>query len=257
MPRAEGAPAEKAQLYMPDDTVSIEEEGPVSWKTCWIDFRLLWAFTGPGWLMSLAYLDPGNLEADLQMGAYSGTQLIWVLLWSTVMGLVLQLCAARLGVGTGLNLAQQCRLGYSRRTSLALWVLTEVAIIGSDIQEIVGTAIAFQILFSFPLLFELLGGRTALVLFCLTGVASCTVMFAFARRAEQALPSDYLRRVGNIYAHLGYAALEEGDDSAGAVDGQGQGGALAGDMVHANAAFQAQADDVESGGSGATTQRGW
>lgn len=112
-------------------------------------------------------------------------------------------------------------------------------------------------LFSFPLLFELLGGRTALVLFCLTGVASCTVMFAFARRAEQALPSDYLRRVGNIYAHLGYAALEEGDDSAGAVDGQGQGGALAGDMVHANAAFQAQADDVESGGSGATTQRGW
>ena len=151
MPRAEGAPAEKAQLYMPDDTVEIEEERPVSWKTCWIDFRLLWAFTGPGWLMSLAYLDPGNLEADLQMGAYSGTQLIWVLLWSTVMGLVLQLLAARLGVGTGLNLAQQCRLGYSRRTSLALWVLTEVAIIGSDIQEIVGTAIAFQILFGFPL----------------------------------------------------------------------------------------------------------
>ena len=152
MPRAEGAPAaEKAQMYMPDDTVEIAEERPVSWKTCWIDFRLLWAFTGPGWLMSLAYLDPGNLEADLQMGAYSGTQLIWVLLWSTVMGLVLQLLAARLGVGTGLNLAQQCRLGYSRRTSLALWVLTEVAIIGSDIQEIVGTAIAFQILFGFPL----------------------------------------------------------------------------------------------------------
>jgi natural resistance-associated macrophage protein len=140
----------KAQ-YMPDDLVTIPDEGDVTWRTCYINWRTLWLYTGPGWLMSLAYLDPGNLEADLQMGAYSGTQLIWVLAWSTVMGLVLQLLAARLGVGTGLNLAQQCRLHYPRRTSLALWALTEIAIIGSDIQEIVGTAIAFQILFGFPL----------------------------------------------------------------------------------------------------------
>jgi natural resistance-associated macrophage protein len=88
-------------MYMPDDTVDCPDERPVSWWACWVDFRLLWIFTGPGWLMSLAYLDPGNLEADLQMGAYSGTRLIWVLWWSTAMGLVLQLLAARLGVCTG------------------------------------------------------------------------------------------------------------------------------------------------------------
>jgi|EP01046_Picozoa_sp_COSAG06_P033583 hypothetical protein len=93
--------SEHPKMYMPDDTVDCPDERPVSWWTCWVDFRLLWIFTGPGWLMSLAYLDPGNLEADLQMGAYSDTQLIWVLWWSTVMGLVLQLLAARLGVCTG------------------------------------------------------------------------------------------------------------------------------------------------------------
>ena len=106
MPRADEVGATEdgsghPKMYMPDDTVDCPDERPVSWWTCWVDFRLLWIFTGPGWLMSLAYLDPGNLEADLQMGAYSGTQLIWVLWWSTVMGLVLQLLAARLGVCTG------------------------------------------------------------------------------------------------------------------------------------------------------------
>ena len=101
--------------------------------------------------MSLAYLDPGNLEADLQMGAYSGSQLIWVLLWSTVMGLFLQLLAARLGVSSGRNLAQTCRAEYPRWVAYTLWGMTEVAIIASDIQEIVGTAIAFRILFGFPL----------------------------------------------------------------------------------------------------------
>eukprot|EP01048_Picozoa_sp_COSAG05_P026212 COSAG05_NODE_7037_length_864_cov_0.873203_1_plen_177_part_10 len=85
------------------------------------------------------------------MGSYTGLQLIWVLWWSTCMGLVLQLLAARLGVGTGLNLAQMCRAEYPRCVSNALWVMTEIAIIGSDIQEIVGTAIAFKILFGFPL----------------------------------------------------------------------------------------------------------
>lgn len=66
----------------------------------------LWKFSGPGWLMSIAYLDPGNLESDLQAGAQTGYSLMWVLWWSTVIGLVLQILSARLGVVTGLNLAQ-------------------------------------------------------------------------------------------------------------------------------------------------------
>lgn len=110
-----------------------------SWST-------LWKFTGPGWLMSLAYLDPGNLESDLQQGAYTGYQLVWVLWWSTVMGLVLQEMAARLGVVTGKDLATMCRQEYSRPVSLLLYVMMELAVIGSDIQEVIGSAIALKLL---------------------------------------------------------------------------------------------------------------
>ena len=91
----------------------------------------MWSYSGPGWLMALAYIDPGNLEADLQMGAYTGYSLIWVLLWSTVLGLLLQLLAMRLGVVTGLNLAQSCRAFYPRMHVYVVWVLVELAIIGA------------------------------------------------------------------------------------------------------------------------------
>ena len=126
--------------------VPMEEPGTrcFSWK-------VLWAYTGPGFLMSIAYLDPGNLEADLQSGAYSGYQLLWMLLASTLSGLLLQILAARLGVVTGKNLAEVCRSEYSRPVSFVLWIMTEIAIIGSDIQEVVGSAIAFHILFGWPL----------------------------------------------------------------------------------------------------------
>ena len=90
---------------------------PLSFAFSW---RKLWAFTGPGWLMSLAYLDPGNLEADLQQGAYTRYQLLWVLLWATALGLLLQEMAARLGVSTGLALAEAGRKYYPRRTSVML-----------------------------------------------------------------------------------------------------------------------------------------
>jgi len=128
-----------------------EVEIPIEREGAWVDWRCLWAFTGPGWLMSMAYLDPGNLESDLQAGAYAGYHLLWVLFWATVMGLALQVLAARLGVTTGLNLAQTCRKYYSRWQVRTLWVMTETAIIGSDIQEVIGSAIAFKILFDIPL----------------------------------------------------------------------------------------------------------
>lgn len=72
-------------------------------------FRKLWAFTGPGFLMSIAYLDPGNIESDLQSGAAANYQLLWVLMWATVLGLLMQRLAARLGVVTGLHLAEVCQ----------------------------------------------------------------------------------------------------------------------------------------------------
>ncbi|KAL3837230.1 hypothetical protein ACJMK2_022599 [Sinanodonta woodiana] len=111
-------------------------------------FRKLWAFTGPGFLMSIAYLDPGNLESDLQTGAIARYKLLWVLMWSTVLGLMLQLLATRLGCVTGMNLAEVCRHEYPKSTKIAIWLMMETAIIASDIQEVIGSAIAINLLSS-------------------------------------------------------------------------------------------------------------
>ncbi|EEY61780.1 Metal Ion (Mn2 -iron) Transporter (Nramp) Family [Phytophthora infestans T30-4] len=101
------------------------ERPPFSWGK----FR---SFVGPGWLMSMAYLDPGNLEADLQSGAYSRYEIL-------------------LGSCTGRHLAELCRAEYPRFVTYAVWVMMELVIIGCDIQEVLGTAIALQILFGLPL----------------------------------------------------------------------------------------------------------
>ncbi|XP_074644517.1 uncharacterized protein LOC141901274 [Tubulanus polymorphus] len=124
------------QIPIPD---SPEHEASFS-------FRKLWAFTGPGFLMSIAYLDPGNIESDLQTGAIAKYKLLWVLMWSTIMGLALQLLAARLGCVTGMNLAEVCRKEYKIGPRIVLWLMMEVAIIGSDIQEVIGSAIAINLL---------------------------------------------------------------------------------------------------------------
>nr|AKQ44371.1 natural resistance-associated macrophage protein 3n [Sedum alfredii] len=112
---------------------------PFSWKK-------LWLFTGPGFLMSIAFLDPGNLEGDLQSGAIAGYSLLWLLMWATAMGLLVQLLSARLGVATGRHLAELCRDEYPSWARYVLWVMAELALIGADIQEVIGSAIAIKIL---------------------------------------------------------------------------------------------------------------
>ena len=137
--------------------------------TRWVDWKVLWSYTGPGWLMSMAYLDPGNLESDLQAGAFAGYELLWVLFWATVFGLVLQVMAARLGVVTGKHLAEVCREEYSRPVALVIFAMTQIAIIGSDIQEVVGSAIAMKVLS---------GGKISLVTGCLiTGCDTFSFLF--------------------------------------------------------------------------------
>jgi len=96
--------------------------------------------------MSIAYVDPGNLESDLQTGTQAGYKLGWLILWSTVLGFIVQLLAVRLGVVTGRDLARTCRAVYPAAPRVLLWLMTEVAIIGSDIQEVIGSAIAIQLL---------------------------------------------------------------------------------------------------------------
>ncbi|PKY52357.1 Nramp-domain-containing protein [Rhizophagus irregularis] len=124
------------------------DTGEIQPKFSW---KKLWKYTGPGFLMSIAYLDPGNLEADLQSGAAAGYSLLWLLLYAHIAGLLIQILSARCGVVTGKHLAQLIKIYYSRPVSIVLWLFTEIAIIGSDIQEIVGTAIAIKILFGLPL----------------------------------------------------------------------------------------------------------
>lgn len=109
-------------------------------------FRKLWAFTGPGFLMSIAYLDPGNIESDLQAGAAAKFKLIWVLLMAHVLGLLMQRLAARLGVVSGMHLAEVSYRHYPKIPRIILWLMVEIAIIGSDMQEVIGTAIAFYLL---------------------------------------------------------------------------------------------------------------
>lgn len=109
-------------------------------------FKTLWAFTGPGFLMSIAYLDPGNIESDLQSGTVAQYKLLWVLMWSTIFGLMVQRLALRLGVVTGQHLAELCFRHYRKLPRILLWIMVEIAIIGSDMQEVIGTAIAFYIL---------------------------------------------------------------------------------------------------------------
>lgn len=121
------------------DGVDCSTVPPFSW-------RQLWRFTGPGFLMSIAFLDPGNLEGDLQSGAIAGYSLLWLLMWATAMGLLIQLLSARVGVATGRHLAELCREEYPYWAGLLLWFMAELALIGADIQEVIGSAIAIKIL---------------------------------------------------------------------------------------------------------------
>ena len=96
--------------------------------------------------MSIAYLDPGNIESDLQSGTATEYKLLWVLMWSTILGLLMQRLAARLGVVTGLHLAELRYRRYHPVCRIFLWIMVEIAIIGSDMQEVIGTAISIYLL---------------------------------------------------------------------------------------------------------------
>nr|XP_034180731.1 protein Malvolio isoform X2 [Osmia lignaria] len=131
----------RSQTYFADEKVRIPDT-----DNSIFSFKKLWAFTGPGFLMSIAYLDPGNIESDLQSGVAAKYKLLWVLLSATILGLVMQRLSARLGVVTGLHLAEMCYRQYKKVPRMILWIMIEVAIIGSDMQEVIGTAIALSLL---------------------------------------------------------------------------------------------------------------
>ena len=115
-------------------------------------WRRMFAFAGPAYLVSVGYMDPGNWATDLEGGARFGYQLLWVLVMSNAMAILLQTLSARLGIVSGRDLAQACRETYPRRVTLALWALCEIAIAACDLAEVLGAAIALNLLFHIPLL---------------------------------------------------------------------------------------------------------
>ena len=126
-------------------TVAVPAMGGLWWR------RLL-AFAGPGYLVSVGYMDPGNWATDLAGGSKFGYTLLSVILLSNLMAILLQALAARLGIVTDRDLAQACRASYSRPVNFLLWLACEAAIIACDLAEVIGTAIALKLLFGIPLI---------------------------------------------------------------------------------------------------------
>ncbi len=139
----EPAPSARPSLGRMNASVPVPQGG--SW------LRRLLAFVGPGYMVSVGYMDPGNWATDLAGGSQFGYLLLSVILLSNLMAILLQALAARLGIATGLDLAQACRARYSRPVSFMLWIACEIAIIACDLAEVIGTAIALNLLFGIPL----------------------------------------------------------------------------------------------------------
>ncbi len=114
-------------------------------------WRKALAFSGPGYLVAVGYMDPGNWATGLGGGSAFGYQLLCVIVLSNLMAMFLQSLAVKLGIVTGLDLAQACRARYGNATRLFLWILCEIAIIACDLAELIGAAIALKLLFGIPL----------------------------------------------------------------------------------------------------------
>jgi manganese transport protein len=150
-------------------------------------WRRFLAFSGPAFMVSVGYMDPGNWGTDLEAGSKFGYRLLWVLLLSNLMAVLLQTLATRLGVVTGQDLAQACRSTYPRRATFLLWVLCEIAIAACDLAEVIGTIIALKLLFGIPYLWGLV-------------VAACDtfLLLAFQRRGMRPLEMVTLLLIGVI-----------------------------------------------------------
>src|SRR6202166_4228399 len=133
-------------------------------------FRKMIAFAGPGYLVAVGYMDPGNWATDLGGGSRYGYTLLSAVMISSLMAIFLQALSAKLGIATGRDLAQACREHYSRRTTAVLWVLCEIAIAACDLAEVLGSAVALKLLFGLPLLAGvLLTGLDVLLVLALQG----------------------------------------------------------------------------------------
>lgn len=146
-PGSERGRSWRSNTVQDKDAKKLEENDQFIKEPAWKRFL---AHVGPGFMVSLAYLDPGNLETDLQAGANHKYELLWVILIGLIFALIIQSLAANLGVVTGRHLAEICKSEYPTFVMICLWLLAEVAVIAADIPEVIGTAFAFYLLFRIP-----------------------------------------------------------------------------------------------------------
>ena len=146
-PAAAAARARISQLpSLPESHRTIPIHAGIGW------FKKVLAFAGPGYLVAVGYMDPGNWATDIGGGAKFGYTLLSVILISNVMAMMLQALSAKLGIVTGRDLAQACRESYSRPVAIGLWIVCEIAIAACDLAEVLGSAVALKLLFGLPLL---------------------------------------------------------------------------------------------------------
>ena len=119
------------------------------------------AFAGPAVVASIAYMDPGNFATNIQAGARYGYQLLWVVLLANLIAMLFQALSAKLGIVTGRNLAELCREQFPRPVAIAMWVVSEIAAMATDLAEFLGGAIGLSLLFGMPLLWGMVGHRGA------------------------------------------------------------------------------------------------
>ena len=131
-------------------------------------FRRLLPFLGPAFIACVAYIDPGNFATNIQGGASFGYMLVWVIVASNLMAMLIQTLSAKLGIATGLNLAEMCREHFPQPIVWGMWVLAEIVAMATDLAEFLGAAIGFQLLFHIPLLWG--GILTAVVTFIILGL---------------------------------------------------------------------------------------
>ena len=200
-------------------TISIPLGGP--------PWRKMLAFAGPGYLVAVGYMDPGNWATDIAGGASFGYTLLSVIVISNFMAILLQSLSARLGIASGRDLAQACRDTYSPGTTFVLWILCEIAIAACDLAEVLGAAIALQLLFGIPLLWGVCltamdvflvlylqnrGFRyvEAIVLTLILGIAGCFAIELWMAKPDPAalaagvIPSvEILRNPEMLYISIG------------------------------------------------------
>jgi manganese transport protein len=179
-----------------------------SYRSIFVNHTSRWrrflAFAGPGYMVAVGYMDPGNWATDLAGGSRFGYSLLSVILLSNLMAVLLQGLASKLGIVTGRDLAQACRDHYSRPVNLLLWILCELAIAACDLAEVIGSAIGLKLLFGIPLTWGIL----------ITALDVMIVLF-LQHRGFRALEAMVIVLVGTVGACFGFELLIAKPDLAG------------------------------------------